>query len=69
MSIALTVSEIFTNLLAEDTWGKLSSFKTSGSIWKLQIFFLVKKTHIYHPAKILNQLFAVFRNYGALKWW
>jgi hypothetical protein len=43
--------EIFTNILAEDTWRKSSSSKTS---WKLKMLFLVRKTHIFHPTKISN---------------
>jgi hypothetical protein len=53
-SITLAVPEIFTYLLAEDTWRKSSSFKTSLSIRKLQIILLVRKTHIFHPTDISN---------------
>jgi hypothetical protein len=38
--------------------------KTFWSIRKLLIIFLVRKTHIFYPAKISNYSLAWFRNYG-----
>jgi phage-related holin len=64
-SLYLTVPEIFTKFVAEDTWSKSLSSKMSWSNRKLQILLLVKKTHIFHPVKISNQLLARFMNYGA----
>jgi hypothetical protein len=53
-STALTVPEIFNNLLAEDTWRKSSSSMSSWSIRRLKMLLLIEKTHIFHPAKILD---------------
>jgi hypothetical protein len=52
MSIAFTVPEIFTNLLAEYTWRKSSSSKTIGSIRKLKMLLLVKKNYIFQHVKV-----------------
>jgi hypothetical protein len=52
--LSQSVSEIFTNLLAEDTLRKSSSSMTSWSIRKLQMLIIVKNMHIFCFVKILN---------------
>jgi hypothetical protein len=49
----LFLREIFFNLLAEDTGGN-NPGASSWSISKLQMVLVVRKTHIFNPAKIFN---------------
>jgi hypothetical protein len=61
------VPEIFTNLFAEDTWKKIIILLDFLEHQKAANAFLVKKTHIFHPAKIFKYSLARLRNYCGLK--